>query len=110
MLQPVPADELGRGKSYVALGLPSGFETTGDISRRLEESFIYGLPDDYYTQYVPKIEAVSPADVQRIARTYLPTARMAVVVVGDRAKVEAGIKALNLGPITVMTIDEIFGK
>ena len=110
MQQPMPADELARGKSYVALGLPSGFETTGDISRRLEESYIYRLPDDYYSQYVPKIEAVSATDVQRTARTYLPANRMAVVVVGDRAKVEAGIKALNLGPITVMTVDEIFGK
>ncbi|MFN7916203.1 MAG: pitrilysin family protein [Vicinamibacterales bacterium] len=110
MQQPVPGDELARSKNYVALGLPSGFETTGDISRRLEESFVYRLPDDYYARYVPNIEAVSVADVQRTARTYLPAARMAVVVVGDRGTIEAGIKALNLGPLTVMTVDEIFGK
>ncbi len=37
ILQSVPADELARAKNYVALRFPSGFEATGDISRRLEE-------------------------------------------------------------------------
>jgi hypothetical protein len=32
-----------------------------------------------------------------------------VVVVGDLAAIEPGIRALNLGPVTVMTIDEVFG-
>ena len=38
ILQPIPADELARAKNYVALRFPGGFETTGDISRRLEDS------------------------------------------------------------------------
>ncbi len=108
--QPVPADELARAKSYVALGLPSGFETTGDISRRLEESLVYSLPDDFYARYVPNIEAVSATDVQRAARTYLTADRMAVVVVGDRKTIEPAIASLNLGPLKVLTIDEVFGS
>jgi zinc protease len=109
MQQPVPAEELERGKSYVALGLPSGFETTGDISRRLEETLVYKLSDDYFSRYVPNIEAVRAPDVQRVARTYLQPDRMAIVVVGDRQAIEPGIKALNLGPINVLTIDTVFG-
>lgn len=107
--QPVPADELERSKSYIALGLPSGFEATGDISRRLEESLVYRLPDDFYSRYVPNVQAVSSADVQRVAKQYLPADRMAIVVVGDRRAIEPGLKALNLGPITVLTVDQIFG-
>jgi predicted Zn-dependent peptidase len=107
--QPVQADELERGKNYVALGLPSGFETTGDISRRLEEQVVYHLPDDYFSRYVPNIEAVTIADVQRVARRYLPADRMAVVIVGDRKVIEPGVRALNLGPINILTIDSIFG-
>jgi zinc protease len=108
--QPVSADELERGKNYVALGLPSGFEATGDISRRLEETLVYHLPDDYFARYVQNIEAVSSADVRRVARTYLPADRMAVVVVGDRKAIEPGIRALNLGPMTVLTIDSVFAS
>ena len=42
--QPVPADELARAKHYVSLRFPSGFETTGDISTRLEQALVYRLP------------------------------------------------------------------
>ena len=50
ILQPVPADELSRAKNYVMLRFPSGFETTGDISRRLEEVLVYHLPEDYFSK------------------------------------------------------------
>ena len=107
--QPVQADELARGKNYVALGLPSGFETTGDISRRLEELRVYSLPDTFFSRYVPNIEAVAAADVQRVARKYLQPDRMAVVIVGDRKAIEPGIRALNLGPVNILTLDAVFG-
>lgn len=108
--KPVPADELDRAKNYIALGLPSEFETSAAISRKLEEEVIYHLPSDYFAGYDAKIAAVTAADVQRMANQYIKTDRMAVVIVGDRQKIEAGVKALNLGPLTVLTIDEVFGK
>ncbi len=51
---------------------------------------------------------MTAADVQRVARAYIQPDRVAVVVVGDRKVIEPGIKALNLGPITIMSVDEIF--
>ena len=63
ILKPVPADELARAKNYVALRFPSAFETTGDISRRLEDVLVYQLPDDYFAKYVQNIQAVTAADV-----------------------------------------------
>src|SRR3989454_5481185 len=44
----VPPDELARAKNYVALRFPEAFETTGDISRRLEDMIVYRLPEDYF--------------------------------------------------------------
>jgi hypothetical protein len=35
---------------------------------------------------------------------------MAVVVVGDRARVEAGVRALNLGPLRVLSIVDVLGS
>jgi len=109
ILQPVPADELARAKSYLSLRFPGGFETTGDISRRLEDALAYRLPDDYFSKYVQNIEAVTAADVQRVAQKYIQPDRLAVVVVGDNKKIESGIRALNLGPIKPMTVDDVFG-
>jgi predicted Zn-dependent peptidase len=107
--QPVPADELARAKSFVSLRFPGGFETTGDISRRLEEAIVYHLPDDYFSRYVANVEAVTVADVQRVARRYIHPDQAAVVVVGDRKAIQGPIEALKLGPVTVVSIDEIFG-
>jgi predicted Zn-dependent peptidase len=109
ILQTVPADELARAKNYVALRFPSGFESTGDISRRLEEVLTYRLPDDYFAKYVQNIEAVTAADVQRVAKQYIQPSRLAVVIVGDRKVIEPGIRALNLGAIKVLSIDDVFG-
>jgi zinc protease len=108
ILKPVPADELARAKNYVALRFPSSFETTGDIARRLEDAIVYKLPDDYYSRYVPSIEAITAADVQRVARKYIQPERLVVIVVGDRKTIEPGIRALNLGTITPLAIDDLF--
>jgi zinc protease len=109
MAQAVPADELTRAKNYVSLRFPAGFESTVDISRRLEDAIVYHLPDDYFSRYVPNIEAVTAADVQRVAQKYIHGNRSVVVITGDRKVIEPGIQALNLGPIKVLTIDDVFG-
>jgi zinc protease len=108
ILQPVPADELARAKNYIALRFPGGFETTRDITTRLEGVLVYRLPDDYFSTYVQRIQAVTAADVQRVAQKYIQPNRFAVVVVGDRKVIEPGIRALNLGPIKPLTVDEVF--
>jgi zinc protease len=70
---------------------------------------VYHLPDDYFSKYVQNIQAVTAADVQRVAQNYIQPSRFAVVVVGDRKTIEPGMSALNFGPIKIMTIDEVFG-
>jgi zinc protease len=109
ILRPVPDDELARAKGYIALRFPGGFETSGDVSRRLEEAIVYGLPDTYFGSYVTQVQSVSATDAQRVARAYLHPERMAVVVVGDSKVIEPGIRALNLGPINTIEIADIFG-
>jgi predicted Zn-dependent peptidase len=108
ILDPIPADELTTAKNNVALGFPGEFETTGDMARKLEELVIYGLPDDTFSSFVAAVNKVSGADVQRAAARYVQPDRMAVVVVGDRAAIEANIRALNLGPVTIVPIDDLF--
>jgi predicted Zn-dependent peptidase len=107
--QPIPAEELARAKHYVSLRFPSGFETTGDVSSRLEQALIYHLPDDYFATYVQRIEAVTVADAQRVAQKYIQPNRLAVVIAGDRAAIEPGIRALNVGTITILKVDDVFG-
>ena len=105
--QPVPADELTRARNLEALSFPGAFETTGGMAGNLAELAIYGLPETFFNDYVPKIQAVTVADVERAARQYLQNERFAVVIVGDLAKIEKPIRDANLGPVRIVTIDEI---
>jgi zinc protease len=98
----VDSVELARGKSYVALGIPGNFETNGQIAGQLAELSAFGLPLSSVTSYIAKVNAVTAADVQRVAKKYLPSDRATIVVVGDLAKIRAGIEALNLGAVTVL--------
>jgi zinc protease len=103
----VPAEELSRAKNYVALRFPERFEATGDIAGNLETLLVYHLPDDYFSKYVQNIEAVSAAAVQAVSRKYIQPDHFVVVVVGDRKTIEPGIRALNLGTVKTMSVDEV---
>lgn len=107
---PVSDEELTRAKNYVALGLPGDFETLRDLAVHLETLITYRLPDTYYEQYVGNIMAVTAPAIQKAASTYIQPSRLAVIIVGDRAVIEAGIRALDLGPVHVMTVAEALGS
>ena len=91
----VPADELARAKNYTARRFPSAFETAGQLAGRIRDQFVYGLPEDYFNTYVARIEAVTAADVQRVARTWIDPAGMVIVIVGDRKKIEAEVQSID---------------
>lgn len=107
ILTPVPADELDRFKNYAALGFAGEFETTGQLAAKLEEIAVYGLPDDVFSTYVGAVQKITPADVQRVAKQYLLLDHLAVVVVGDRATIEAPVRATGLGPVTIVPVADV---
>jgi predicted Zn-dependent peptidase len=100
----VPDAELEKAKRYLQLQLPGEFETTGDIANQLVPVVVYGLPLDYYNSYVQRIEEVTAADVQRVAQQYIDPSKFAVVIVGDRKAIEAGLRSLNLGDLSIRDI------
>jgi predicted Zn-dependent peptidase len=44
---------------------------------------LHGLPPEYLTRYVERVQAVTPEEVRRITRTYLRPEDMLLVVTGD---------------------------
>jgi predicted Zn-dependent peptidase len=108
--KPIQNEELAKAKNYLALGLPADFETTGDLSRRIEEMIVYRLPEDYFEQYVAKIQAVSPPAVQKAAASYIQPTKFLVVVAGDAKTIEAPLRALKLGPVKVLSVQEAIGQ
>jgi zinc protease len=106
--KPIPAAEVEKAKNYVALGFPAEFETTRALAQKLEELIVYNLPDDTYQSFFGAVQKVTLAEVQKAAARYIQADKLAVVVVGDLKAIEPGIKALNLGPIRVVPLEEFF--
>jgi zinc protease len=100
----VPQAELEKAKSFIQLQLPGAFETTAGAAARFRELLVYGLPLDWYDRFGAAVGAVTVAQVQAAARRYIDPDHFAIVVVGDRAQIENGIKALNEGPILYRTM------
>ncbi len=62
------------------------------------------MPGNYYQQYPGKISAVTKADVAA-AKKHIDLDRMAILIVGDRASIEAPLKATGVAPIVVLDIE-----
>ena len=92
---PVSQAELDAAKQAIVRGFPRGFETPDQIANGLEQVVTYDLPDTYFNSYLERIQAVTLEDVNRVANRYLQPDRMAVVIVGDRSKIEQGLRSLD---------------
>ena len=94
--RPLGADEFEKSRLGLIRGFPPTFETPGQVLRRLLDVVHYGLPDDYYVGQVARLEAVTLDDVQRVAREHLDPEALSIVIVGDRATIEAPLRELGL--------------
>lgn len=105
--EPIPDDELKRAANYLSLLLPRNFETTQGVASSMSQLFVYSLPDDFYATYADRVRAVTAADLKRVADKYIVPDKLTVVIVGDRKTIEPGIRALNLGPLTVVEAGDV---
>ena len=92
---PVTPAELDTAKQSIIRGYPRGFETPDQIAAQLEQIVTYDLPDTYFNSYIERIQSVTLDDVNRVANRYLQPDRMAVVIVGDRSKIEQPVRTLG---------------
>ncbi|MBK9518072.1 MAG: insulinase family protein [Anaeromyxobacter sp.] len=102
--RPVTADELHAAQSNLTLSLPGQWETARAVAGSIGEIVRFRLGDDYFAGYADRVRAVTLADVAEAARLLQPSETVWVVV-GDRAKVEAGLKALGLGDPRLLDAD-----
>ena len=107
---PVTEEELARAKNYISLRYPRNFETVDEIADQLEDLIIYHLSDDYFNKYISNIMAVSGEQVQQTADKYIVPGQVDIIIVGDREKIEPGLRNMNLGPIDFYTVEDVLGQ
>jgi len=103
--RPITDDELATAKDSLIQRLPATFASVSAINNALANLWTQGLPDDYYQQYTKAVAAVTKDEALRVAKKYIDLDKLAIVVVGDRASIDAPLKATNVAPITYLDIE-----
>ena len=91
----VPAEEFGRAQRSIVGGWALQLEFPQSALSNAITSKLYQLPADYWDTYPQKIAAVTPADVQRVARKYLDLDKLQIVAVGDAKKIAEVLKGFG---------------
>ena len=103
--RPIQPAELKAMQEKETLALPGRFETDAQLTAAYADIVQYKLPADYYTRFTPTALSLTPDQANALAkRTILPDHQVWIVV-GDLSKIEAGIRALNIGEVHVVDTD-----
>ena len=100
----VTEDELTLGVAALTRGYARNFETADQVARAVTQIALHNLPDDYFTQFVPRMARLTPDEVTRVAATHLHPERLTTLVVGDFAHIADELGRLNLGETHVVTV------
>ena len=88
----VSEKEINDAKSYLTGVFPIRLETQEGLTDQLVQIKMLNLPGDYLQHYRDRVQAVTVAEIQRVAEKYVKPDEAAVIVVGDGAAVLDQIK------------------
>ncbi|MFH1762383.1 MAG: pitrilysin family protein, partial [bacterium] len=101
-------EELEKAKDYFILSLPSYFRTSAKIVETFAQSEYWGRGLDHYKQYIRKLNAIKPEDIQRVAKKYLDVNKLAIICVGDYNNCAADKRGMiNWGPIKRLVTEDL---
>jgi predicted Zn-dependent peptidase len=103
--RPPTDEEMSLAKASLTRGYPRGFETAQQVARSVALLSLYGLPDTYFEEFVPRINAVTSADVVDAAVRYLDPSRLTTLVVGDHSAISESLRGLDLGEPQLQTVE-----
>jgi zinc protease len=94
--EPVTNEQLQAAKAVYNGSFALGMEDPEQIAVFARNIIIYNLPKDFYRTYLQKMNAVTPADVQRAAAKYFGYNDARIVVVSKAADVQKGLEQLSM--------------
>ncbi|QWT19260.1 insulinase family protein [Bacillus sp. NP157] len=103
--KPLTDEEVEKIRAQRVRALPGSFETTGAVLGAMNGIVIYNRPDDYVQTLKPRIEAVNQKGAEAAISQVMKPDAITWVIVGDLRKIEAPVRALNLGVVEVVDAD-----
>jgi zinc protease len=102
---PFSADEIAQSKANLIQSLPRRFASVASTGASVAAIYVQGLSPTYYQEFAAHVNAVTPADLLRVAKRYIDLEHLAIVIVADRAAVEQALGATNVAPIVRLDVD-----
>src|SRR5205807_2383862 len=102
---PPTDEELNKVKKMQTLELAGTWETMDAVNSSIREIVRYGLPDDYFKTYSSKVRDLTLEQVTGAAKKLLNPDKVVWIVVGDRTKIEPGIREWSGGEIHLIDTD-----
>ena len=102
--EPISAEDLRAAKNNLSGSFGRSLENPATVARFATNIQEYGLSADYYNNYLKRLEAVTVADVQRVAKTYIEEGQYLIVIVGKALDIAPGLQRLGF-PIEYYTLD-----
>jgi len=96
---PVTDEELNAAKEFSTGNFSVELASQIGLASRISTIYTYDLDKNFIDEFRPKIEALTSADIQRVAAKYFDTYHAAVVIVGDWNVVKDQVKPF--GDVTI---------
>ena len=103
--RPATREEIERVRNLRVRSLPGLYETSSAVMGTLSDIVQNGWADDYVQTLKSRLTAMPDELIRETGRALVKPDQITWVVVGDLAKIEAGVRQLNLGPVTVLDAD-----
>ncbi|MFA0809805.1 M16 family metallopeptidase [Microbulbifer epialgicus] len=103
--KPAGKDELEKVKSKRVNELPGRFETINAVSGAVSNMITYERPLDYMNTYADQIRSIEVNTIHKLAQEIIKPDQFTWVIVGDKSKIEEGIRKLNIGPMIQLNVD-----
>ena len=104
-LRPITAEELALGVAALTRGYARNFETAEQIARAVMQLALYDLPDNYFVEFVPRVERVTPEEATDVMARHIDPARLTSLIVGDLDAIGPDLTTLRLGEAVVLSAD-----
>ncbi len=100
--RPATADELKQAQDSRTLQLPGAYETKSAVRNNIIRTLRFDLAEDYMETFAEKVLALKLSDVTGAATEIVHPDRLTWIVVGDRAEIEAGVRSLGYGELSII--------
>jgi len=99
--------ELADAQAYLAGSFPLTIETPNDIATIIINALFYELPLDELPTFRERVLAITPDDIQRVARQYIKPDRLSIVLVGNAQAFVNQLRSVGFTDFEVIPIDQL---